>query len=54
VRALRLDGVAYVPLAGDPVTVPLVLAHRPEPPPAVARVAEIVTAVVRPGNNQQP
>jgi DNA-binding transcriptional LysR family regulator len=54
VRALRMDGVAYVPLAGDPVTVPLVLAHRLDPPPAAARVAEIVTAVVRPGNNQQP
>jgi DNA-binding transcriptional LysR family regulator len=46
VRALRLDGVAYVPLAGEPVTVPLVLARRPDPPAAVARVAAIVTAVV--------
>ena len=54
VRALRLDGVAYVPLAGDPVTVPLVLAHRRDPSPAVARVAAIVTAVVGPGSNQQP
>jgi len=46
VRALRLDGVSYVPLAGDPVTVPLVLAHRPEPPPAVARVAAVISEIV--------
>ena len=46
VRALRLDGVAYVPLAGTPPTVPLVLAHRPGPPAAVARVAALITAVV--------
>jgi DNA-binding transcriptional LysR family regulator len=45
VRALRLDGVAYVPLAGAP-TVPLVLAHRPGPPAAVARVASLIRAVV--------
>ncbi|WP_460735982.1 LysR substrate-binding domain-containing protein [Nocardioides ginkgobilobae] len=45
VRALRLDGVAYVPLAGDPVTVPLALAHRPDPSPAVARVAALVAGV---------
>jgi DNA-binding transcriptional LysR family regulator len=46
VRALRLDGVAYVPLAGTPPTVPLVLAHRPGPTAAVARVASLITAVV--------
>lgn len=46
VRALRLDGVAYVPLAGDPVTVPLALAHRPDPSPVVARVAALVTGLV--------
>ncbi|TIC81321.1 LysR family transcriptional regulator [Nocardioides sp. GY 10113] len=45
VRALRLDGVAYVPLAGDPVTAPLALAHRPEPGAAVERVAEVVRRV---------
>ncbi|MGV3564761.1 MAG: LysR substrate-binding domain-containing protein [Nocardioides sp.] len=45
VRALRLDGVAYVPLTGDPVTVPLALAHRPDPSPAVARVAALVAGV---------
>jgi DNA-binding transcriptional LysR family regulator len=45
-RALRLDGIAYVPLAGDPVRVPLALAHRPDPPPTVARVAALVSAVV--------
>jgi DNA-binding transcriptional LysR family regulator len=45
VRALRLDGVAYVPLAGDPVLVPLVLAHRPDPAPAVERVAALVMTV---------
>ncbi|GAY08081.1 LysR substrate-binding domain-containing protein [Pseudonocardia sp. N23] len=45
VRALRLDGVAYVPLAGAPVDVPLVLAHRPEPSVAAGRVAALVAAV---------
>ncbi|MGD9985597.1 LysR family transcriptional regulator [Pseudonocardia sp.] len=46
VRALRLDGVAYVPLAGPPELAPLVLASRPGPSPAVARVAALLTAVV--------
>ena len=45
VRALRLDGVAYVPLSGEPVTAPLVLAHRPDPAPVVARVSALVAAV---------
>jgi DNA-binding transcriptional LysR family regulator len=45
VRALRLDGVAYVPLAGEPEVVPLALAHRPDPGPAVERVAAAVVAV---------
>ncbi len=43
VRALRLDGVAYVPLV-ESVRVPLALAHRPETGLAVQRVAEIVRA----------
>ncbi|SDG90173.1 LysR family transcriptional regulator [Pseudonocardia oroxyli] len=46
VRALRLDGVSYVPLAGTPVTVPLVLAHRAEAPPAVGRVATVISEIV--------
>ncbi|MFC4946569.1 LysR family transcriptional regulator [Pseudonocardia sp. GCM10023141] len=45
VRALRIDGVAYVPLAGQQVIAPLVLAHRPEPAPAVGRVSALVAAV---------
>lgn len=45
VRALRLDGVAYVPLAGPPEEVPLALAHRPDPGTAAARVAELVVEV---------
>lgn len=48
VRALRLDGVVYVPLAGEPETVPLALAHRPDPGAAVARVARLVAEVVTP------
>ena len=44
VRALRLDGVAYVPLAHTEVQVPLALAHHPDPGPAVDRVAAIVRA----------
>jgi DNA-binding transcriptional LysR family regulator len=44
VRALRLDGIAYVPLSGTDVRVPLAMAHRPEPGAAVRRVAEIVRA----------
>ncbi|MFP5022841.1 LysR substrate-binding domain-containing protein [Pseudonocardia phyllosphaerae] len=47
VRAFRLDGVAYVPLAGDPVRVPLVLARRPEQSAPVARVAALITAATR-------
>lgn len=46
VRALRLDGVAYVPLV-ESVRVPLALAHRPEPGLAVQRVAQIVRASTR-------
>ncbi|MEI5673186.1 MULTISPECIES: LysR substrate-binding domain-containing protein [unclassified Nocardioides] len=45
VRALRLDGVAYVPLAGEPELVPLALAHRSSPGVAVARVAALVAEV---------
>ncbi|MEQ6901482.1 LysR substrate-binding domain-containing protein [Nocardioides sp. YIM 152588] len=45
VRALRLEGVAYVPLAGDPVSAPLALAHRPDPGPAVTRVSDVVRRV---------
>ncbi|ANY08907.1 LysR family transcriptional regulator [Pseudonocardia sp. HH130630-07] len=45
VTALRLDGVAFVPLA-DPVHVPLVLVHPPDPGPAVVRVADLIGAVV--------
>lgn len=44
VRALRLDGVAYVPLAGAE-RVPLALAHRPEPGVAVTRVADLIAEV---------
>ncbi|MGQ7297494.1 LysR substrate-binding domain-containing protein [Quadrisphaera sp. KR29] len=44
VRALRLDGVVYRPLAGDPVQVPLAVAHRSDPSPLVRRVAAVVTA----------
>lgn len=44
VRALRLDGVAYVPLAGTDVRVPLAMAHRPDLGAAARRVAEIVRA----------
>lgn len=44
VRALRLDGVAYVPLR-EQVRVPLALAHRPEPGAAVERVAAVVRSV---------
>ncbi|WP_181782121.1 LysR substrate-binding domain-containing protein [Pseudonocardia pini] len=47
VRALRLDGIAYRPLAGEPVRVPLVLAHRPGAAPAVERVAALIGTVVR-------
>jgi DNA-binding transcriptional LysR family regulator len=45
VRALRLDGVAYVPLAGEPETVSLVLAHRDNLGAAGARVADLVQDV---------
>lgn len=47
VRALRLDGVAYVPLSpgGAAPTVALALAHRPEPTAAVVRVAEVLRSV---------
>lgn len=44
VRALGLAGVAYRPLSGDPVHVPLALAHRTDPAPAVQRVAAVVRA----------
>lgn len=44
VRALRLDGVVYRPLAGHPVQVPLALAHRLDPAPAVRRVAAVISA----------
>jgi DNA-binding transcriptional LysR family regulator len=47
VRALRLDGVVYRPLAGAPVEVPLALAHRVEPGVAVQRVAAAVRDVAR-------
>lgn len=47
VRALRLDGVAYVPLSGPVPEVPLALAHRVDPGPAVLRVADVVRAVAR-------
>ncbi|GAA1881817.1 LysR substrate-binding domain-containing protein [Pseudonocardia ailaonensis] len=46
VRALRLDGVVYLPLADETVRVPLVLAYRPDPAPAVRRVAALVSDVV--------
>jgi DNA-binding transcriptional LysR family regulator len=46
VRALRLDGVAYVPLAGPPEEVPLALAHRPATGAATGRVAALVADVV--------
>ncbi len=45
VRALRLDGVAYVPLGGRVPEVPLALAHRDDAGPAVTRVADVVRAV---------
>ncbi|WP_222437564.1 LysR family transcriptional regulator [Quadrisphaera oryzae] len=48
VRALRLDGVVYRPLGGDPVQVPLALAHRLDPAPAVRRVAAVISAATAP------
>ncbi|MEV7085457.1 LysR substrate-binding domain-containing protein [Streptomyces sp. NPDC093085] len=45
VRALRLDGVSYVPLTGPPHRTSLVLAERPDAPRVVRRVAEIVRSV---------
>lgn len=47
VRALRLDGVAYVPLADPVPEVPLALAHRSDAGPAVTRVADVVRAIAR-------
>ncbi|MFB9378385.1 LysR family transcriptional regulator [Kineococcus gynurae] len=47
VRALRLDGVVYRPLAGPPVPVPLALALREGAGPAVHRVADVVRALTR-------
>jgi DNA-binding transcriptional LysR family regulator len=44
VQALRLDGVAYVPLRGTPESVDLVLARRPDASPATLRVAEAIRA----------
>ncbi|RTL69574.1 MAG: LysR family transcriptional regulator [Pseudonocardiaceae bacterium] len=44
VRALRLDGVAYVPLAGRRITTALVLARRRDPAPTVTRVSALVAA----------
>jgi DNA-binding transcriptional LysR family regulator len=46
VRALRLDGVAYVPLTPATVTVPLVLVHRPDPSAVVSRVASLIQGLV--------
>ncbi|PWJ54412.1 transcriptional regulator, LysR family [Quadrisphaera granulorum] len=48
VRALRLDGVVYRPLAGDPVEVPLALVHRADPSPLVRRVVDAVRAATTP------
>ncbi len=48
VRALRLDGVVYVPLEGEPVSTSLALAHRPDPGPVVQRVADVIRAATRP------
>lgn len=45
VRALRLDGVAYVPLAGRPTRVALAVAHRPDPSPPERRVLELLADV---------
>jgi len=47
VRALRLDGVVYRPIAGPPLEVPLALATRGDPAPAVHRVATEVRRVAR-------
>ena len=50
VRALRLDGVAYVPMRGPArlrPTVPQALAHRPDPSPATQRVAALLRRIVR-------
>ncbi|PWJ52632.1 DNA-binding transcriptional regulator, LysR family [Quadrisphaera granulorum] len=47
VRALRLDGVVYRPLAGAPVEVPLALAHRASPAPMVQHVADVVRRTAR-------
>ncbi|WP_432825072.1 LysR substrate-binding domain-containing protein [Dactylosporangium sp. CA-092794] len=50
VRALRIDGVAYRPLATPSIPVELVIATRAEPPaPAVALVAGIVETCIRAG-----
>lgn len=52
VRALRLDGVVYRPLAAPPgaapVDVPLALAHRADPAPVVQRVAALLRAATSP------
>ncbi|WP_425842277.1 LysR family transcriptional regulator [Streptomyces fractus] len=45
VRALRLDGVAYVPLSGPPQLTSLVLAQRPGAPTIVRRVGDVVRSV---------
>ncbi|WP_432514767.1 LysR substrate-binding domain-containing protein [Kineococcus sp. SYSU DK001] len=48
VRSLHLDGVAYVPLAGPPVTTTLLLAHRDEElPPVVEGVGRLVVEAAR-------
>ena len=46
VQSLRLDGVAYVPLAGRPETVELLLVRRPDASAAALRVASAVKAEV--------
>ena len=47
VRALRLDGVVYRSLSGPPHEVSLHLAHRPDPPPAVRRLAREIESIAQ-------
>lgn len=54
VRALQLDGVVYRPLTGPPIEVPLALAHRVDPVPAVRRAAAVIRAAARSNDNDLP
>lgn len=54
VRALRLDGVAYVPVGEPSVEVPLALVHRSEASPAALTVAAIVADVAGDSATSRP